>query len=120
MRQGNDLLDGIDRAQRIRNVGDGNKFRLRAEQFYKFLEDQLTPIIDGNDAEGGAYLFRQQLPRHDVGMVFQFADDDFVARANVCLLYTSHVAVHGSRPVQGQLGSAGFVTGMEEESDERV
>jgi hypothetical protein len=83
VRQRDDFFDGIDRSQRIGNVPDGDNLRPRSQQLCVFFENQLAAIIDRDDADDRASLFSQQLPRDDVGVMFQLGQDDLIARADV-------------------------------------
>ena len=76
-------LDGIDGAERIRDVRDGDDLGLRAEQLLEFIEQQFAAIVDGRDAQLRALLFAQHLPGHDVGVVLHGGDEHFIAGADV-------------------------------------
>ena len=78
-----DLLDRIDRAQRVGNVRDGDDLGSRSEQLLKFLQQQLAAIVDGRNPQPCALLFAQDLPGHDVGVMLHGGDEHFVAGANV-------------------------------------
>ena len=54
------------------------------EQLCKFIEQQLALVVDGSDAQPGAFFFAQNLPGHDVGVVLHGGDQHFVAGADMC------------------------------------
>ena len=83
MRQTNQLLDGIDRAQGVREVRHGRHARLRREQPLELVHEQLASIVHRRDAEHGALPLAEQLPGHDVRVVLHRGDEDFVSRADV-------------------------------------
>ena len=56
---------------------------LRAEQLLIFVEQHVAAIVDRRDAQLGALLGAQHLPRHDVGVVLEVGDDHLVAVADV-------------------------------------
>ena len=76
-------LDRRDRAERIRHLRDRDELGPRAEQFLIFLEQDLAAVVDRSDAELRAFLGGELLPGHDVGVVLETADDDFVIGADV-------------------------------------
>ena len=53
------------------------------QQFAIFLEQFLAPVIDRNYTQLRASLECYLLPRHNIGVVFEMRDDDFIARAHV-------------------------------------
>ena len=83
VRQFDHSLERIDRAERIRDVRDGDQLRSRPEQFRKFVEQQLAVVVDRSDAKLGALFVAQNLPRHDVGVMLHCGDQHFVAGLNV-------------------------------------
>jgi len=89
------LFDRIDRAKRIGNVRDGNELRFFAEQFHELFQNQFAAIINRNDAQRRTDLFGEQLPWHDVRMMLQFTDDDFIARTDVFASVTLRDEIDG-------------------------
>src|SRR5690606_365677 len=77
------LLDRHDGAQRVGNLGYGDDARAVVEQLLVLVEQYLAGVIDGNHAQMRAAGPGQLLPGHDVGVVFEVGDDDFVALAHV-------------------------------------
>ena len=59
-----------------------DEFRALVKQLLVFVDQKLAGIVDRHDADSCAFLFRQHLPRHDVRMVLERRQDDFVARAD--------------------------------------
>ena len=74
-----DPLDGIDRAQRVRDVRYGNDFGPRSQQLLEVLEQQLAAVVDWRNPQPCALLFAQDLPGHDVGVMLHGGDEHFVA-----------------------------------------
>ena len=70
------------RAERVRHVHDADEFRARVEELLVLVEQQLTGVVDRHDADRRALLLGQHLPRHDVRMVLERGQDDFVAGAD--------------------------------------
>ena len=71
-------LDRIDRAQRVRHVGDGDQSRPRVQRFLERIERHLARIIDRHHAQLRPGLLAHHLPRHDVGVMLQPRDHDLV------------------------------------------
>ena len=70
MRHFHNLLDRIDGAQRIGNVGDTHQTRAIVDELFKFIHDQLAAIVDGADAQAGAFFLAQDLPGNNVRVMF--------------------------------------------------
>ena len=68
-----------DRAQRIGNMGDGDYFRALVEQFGVGIHVEFARVADGNHAQHCAGGITHHLPRHDVGMMLHFRNDNFIA-----------------------------------------
>ena len=88
------LFDRIDGAERIRNVSDGYELRLLAQQRVVFIHQQFARVVHRNDAQPGALLFAEHLPRNNVGVMLHRRDDDFVARADELAAIAMHDQVH--------------------------
>ena len=52
---------------------------LRVEEFLKLVEQKFARVVDRDHAQNGALLLAQDLPGHDVGVMFHGRDDDLVA-----------------------------------------
>ena len=50
--------------------------------FRYLLDDHLSRVVDGRDAQPRALLLAKHLPRHDVRVVLQVREDDLVVRAD--------------------------------------
>src|SRR4051794_36322401 len=79
MGEGDDVLDRIDRAERVGDVRNRHDLRLRAEQLLQLVEPQLALVGHGNDAQVSLLLLAQDLPRNNVRMMLERRDDDLVA-----------------------------------------
>ena len=79
VRRGNHVLDRIDGAQRIGDMGDGNEPGMAVEQLAIFVEQQFPGVVARDHAQLRALFFAQHLPGHDVRMVLELGNDDFVA-----------------------------------------
>ncbi len=53
------------------------------KQLFKFLKLQLAPIVDRRNAQFCAFLFAQQLPRHNIRVMLHGSNQDLVATADV-------------------------------------
>ena len=83
MREIDHFADRGHRAQRIRNLGDGDEFGARADQPGKFFEFKLAAVVDGRNAEMRAFFLAQNLPRHNVGVMLHGRDENFIAGADM-------------------------------------
>ncbi len=72
-------FDGNDGAQRVGHVRDTDELSTCAEKPLIHVEINFTAIVNGSDPYHRAFLFGQHLPRHDVGMMLECGQDDFVA-----------------------------------------
>ena len=88
------LFDRIDSAERIRNVSDGYELRLLAQQRVVFIHQQFARVVHRNDAQPGALLFAEHLPRNNVGVMLHRRDDDFVARTDEFAAVAVHHEVY--------------------------
>ncbi|GBU21917.1 hypothetical protein R80B4_01819 [Fibrobacteres bacterium R8-0-B4] len=83
------LVNGRDSAQSVGDVRDRREPRARAEEPRVLGQDNLAVRIDRRDLDNGARLLSYELPRHDIGVVLQYRQDNLVARIQQRL----HVAV---------------------------
>ena len=70
-------------AERVGDLCEGNETRLLSEQSLIFVEQDLAAVVDWNNAQLRALFRAEYLPGHDVGVVFQPGDDDFVVFLDV-------------------------------------
>src|SRR5437588_9223322 len=73
--------DWINRAEGIRNVGEGKHFHFRSKQRRKFFERESTIVANRNEPQLRANALSQQLPRNKVAVVLHFGEQDCVAGA---------------------------------------
>jgi hypothetical protein len=59
-------------------VGDGDELRSRAEQLLVLIEQEFAAIIDRHHPQDRALLLAEDLPRHDIGVVFHGGDNDLI------------------------------------------
>ena len=95
------LLDGIDGAEHIADVGNADKFGLRGEEAFVFIQEQLAAVVHGDDAKHDAAPGGLQLPGDDVAVMLHGRDDDFVASLHLRL------AEGGGQEVDALRGAAG-------------
>ena len=84
VRPGDELLDRVDRAERVRDESgrDDLDAALRRDAV-ELVEPELAVVVDRDRAEARAGPARDVLPRDEVRVVLQLADDDEVALAQV-------------------------------------
>ena len=78
MGNGNHLLDRIDRSQHIRHMSESDKACTVAEQVLIGLHIHLTAIVDGHDTQGHSLALPDELPGHDIAVMFHHSDDNFI------------------------------------------
>ncbi len=61
-------------------MGDSKQRDAFIEQFVQAFRNQFAALIDGRDDEFGTRLLADYLPRHDIRMVLEVCNDNFVAR----------------------------------------
>ena len=79
---GGHLLYGVDGAEGIGHVREGDQASARAEQLLVLVQDHFAPAVDGGHAQLGALLCGELLPGHDVRVVLQPGDDDLIILAD--------------------------------------
>ena len=79
VRQLDDSADGVDRAEGVGEVRHGDEPGPRPEELLVLLQQQLAPVVDGDDAKDGSLLLAQELPRDDVRVVLHRREDDLVS-----------------------------------------
>ena len=80
MRQPHDVGDGIDRPERVGDMGDGHDSRAIGEQSGVVIEQQLAAPVHRNDPQHGPPLLAHELPGDDVGMVLHGGHEHLVSR----------------------------------------
>ncbi len=73
-----DLPDRIHGTEGVRDVDDRDEAGAFAEQAIEGVEFQLAPFVHRDDPKRRAPLLTQELPRHDVGVVFHRRHHHFV------------------------------------------
>ena len=72
------LLDRIHSTQRIGDIGDRNDSGILAQKFQILVLNYLTAVIHWDHPHSAASLLSNDLPRHNIRMVFHFADQNLV------------------------------------------
>ena len=67
----------------VRDVGERDELRPRAEQARVFVEEDLAAVVHRGHPQAGARLLAEPVPGHDVRVVLEPGDDDLVALADV-------------------------------------
>ena len=75
-----EALHRIDGAEGVRHLRHRHQLRPLVQQRSVLVDQELAGVVDRDDAELGADLLAQDLPRHDVGVVLHGGDDDLVPR----------------------------------------
>jgi hypothetical protein len=82
VRPGSELVDWVDRPERVRDeVGGDDLDAALGRDRLERVELQLAPSVDGNRAELGAGALRDLLPGDEVGVVLELGRNDDVAGA---------------------------------------
>ena len=79
------LFNRIDRSERVANMSHANEARVFGEEFFIVLHLNLAFLVERDNFDSTAFTLTQHLPRHDIGVVFHFADEDFVTFFQKCL-----------------------------------
>ncbi len=77
------FVDGGYSAERVGDLREGNEARLLSEQSLIFVEQDLAAVVHWDNAQLRALLRTKSLPGHDVGVVLEPGDDDFVVFLDV-------------------------------------
>ena len=85
VRTAHNLLNGVHRSQHIAYLHNANQSGTRGKQFVHFIENKLTPVVNGYHPNGNTATGSLQLPRHNVAMVFHGGDYHLVARLHKTL-----------------------------------
>ena len=70
-RRGDNFRQRIYRTQRVRDMSYAKKFYLLSHHGKKSIELDFAAVVDGRNDQLRAGLFTNQLPGHDIRMVFQ-------------------------------------------------
>ena len=81
-RDRDEFLDRDDRAQRIGNMREREDLRARSDELFEGCEVDFAGASDRNHFERCPGLLADQLPGHDVGVMLEAGDQDFVARTD--------------------------------------
>src|SRR5262249_18525979 len=79
----NDLANGIDRPQRIRDVSYSHDLCSGIDQLLEFIEQQFAAIVNWRHSQACALLLTNYLPRDDIRMMLHGGDEDLVPSPNV-------------------------------------
>ena len=75
--------DRVDRAQRVRHVGERDELGLEPQQDLEDVEAEDAVIGDRDELEVAVALLDEELPRDEVGVVLHLGQDDGVAAVDV-------------------------------------
>ncbi len=79
----NHLPGRVDRAQPVRDVGEGNQLGIRPQEHLVAVEAEPTLVVERHELQVGVLLLPQELPGHQVGVVLQLGQHDRVGTADV-------------------------------------
>ncbi len=82
MRHARDLGDRHDGADGVRHLRHGDEPGAAIDERGVFVHTQIAVVVDLGDAQPRAGALCQHLPRHDIGVMLQFAEDDLVIGAD--------------------------------------
>ena len=91
------FFHGIDRAEHIAHMCHTHQFCALCKEILIGFHIQASLIRNGNHLDDNALTVAQQLPRHNVGMMFHSADNDFVALTQECLTKTTGYEIDALR-----------------------
>ena len=77
------LADRVDRAQRVRDVGEGDELRVEPQEHLEDVEAEDPVVGDRDELQVAVHLLGQDLPRDEVRVVLHLGEDDRVALAQV-------------------------------------
>ncbi len=76
---GSHFFDGVDGAEDVGHVGDGDEFNFIVEEVLVGVEVEGAVVENGDDFNFDVYAGFEYLPGDDVGVVFHLGEDNFVA-----------------------------------------
>ena len=79
MSRTNHLFHGIYCTEHIAHVGDAHQTGALVKQLFVFVQTELAFVGNGNHAQTDAFASLNQLPAHNVGVMFHLAYDHFIA-----------------------------------------
>ena len=106
VRHAAELVNGVDGAQHVRHLGDGNQSGARPDDLGGVRHVQAAVGSQANVPDGGAGTPRHLLPGHQVAVVLQRGEDHFVAGFQVG---QSPGVSHKVKRLGGVLGEDHFV-----------
>ena len=74
-----DFCNGVHGADGVAHVGDCDHLGAWREESGECCQVQISAVQNGDDLDFGTFHFGDELPAHDIGVVFQAADDNFIA-----------------------------------------
>ena len=74
-----DALHVVDGAEGVVHVTHADEPRARRDESLELAQDEVAVLVRRDGLQRGTFFAGHLLPRHDVGVVVQFADDDLVA-----------------------------------------
>src|ERR1043166_3918876 len=89
------LLDGVDRAERVRDVADADELRALAEERVELVEQEFARVVHRDDPEARALLLAEHLPGDEVRVVLHLGDDDLVTLSDELAPVAVHDEVDG-------------------------
>ena len=81
----NHLRDWRNRSERVRHLRCRRELGARREEFFVLGKDNLPALVNRRNLDDRACFLGDKLPRHDVRVVFQERQNDFVARRKILL-----------------------------------
>jgi hypothetical protein len=97
-----DFLHRHHRSKRVGHVGDGDHLRARRQRLDEVLDVQRAVIVHRHPTDVRAAMLAVEVPRHDVGVVFENGDDDVIALAHHHAAETLRHEVDGVSGVAGE------------------
>ena len=75
------LGHGIDRAERIGNVCEREKFHFRRQRLLELFERESAVVTHRDEAKARVDSFGQELPRHEVAVVLHLGEQNHISGA---------------------------------------
>ena len=86
----NHLFHRVDGAENIRHVAESDESSVFGKHIFVDVLAEFAFFVDRHDIDANALTLLQQLPWHDVGMVFHGGKNNFVAVAELFAVGRSH------------------------------
>ena len=77
------LPDGVDRAERVRDVGERHELRLEPQEDLEDVQPEEAVVGDRDELEVAVLLLDEELPRDEVRVVLHLGEHDHVAARDV-------------------------------------